>query len=110
MDLLAKLRAQLGAWAKTATMEELGALPSKIFNDRVEKAPVGRLLRKMRTEMGPADGKMVREELKGIELDSPEFLKKRDELCRRHGWCRRQVGAALRQGQGPRQKSAAGKD
>lgn len=95
--LLESLRSRLVAWTKTATLEQLGELPSEIFEGGSGGNGNGhrrRLPRKVRRPITRAEADEIRLELKKYE-GTPEYFENRDRICRDRGFTRRQLGAVV---------------
>ena len=106
MNILEKLRAQVIAWVNVATLDQIGSLPSEVLefsttearpNSKVDvpSSRRRRIPKKMQKPMTRTDADMIREAMSGLDKSSIAYRKKQDDLCREHGFCRRQIGAAV---------------
>ncbi len=101
--VLELLRANLIRLAPTATLEEIGKIPERLLGISVSKSSPreggrsrrSRIPKKMRRSMTRQEADAVRLAMKGLEKGSTAFRKKQDEICRQHGYTRRQVGCSV---------------
>lgn len=119
-NVLEALRSRVSVWLASASLEEIGNLPANVIGIPVlgppatpsqeekkseakvsvrvpvtEKKRRRTIPKRAQFRMDQDQVNLVREVMKDYELNSPAYNKKRDELCREHGFCRRQVSSAV---------------
>ncbi|OHB13914.1 MAG: hypothetical protein A3G05_00345 [Candidatus Zambryskibacteria bacterium RIFCSPLOWO2_12_FULL_45_14] len=101
--LLDSLRAKLVAWAREASLEQLGKLPEELFNTFNTQVTEGengssklpRIRKRVRTSMTRADADHVRSVLAKYEKGSEKYFEARDKIARETRFTRKQIGAAM---------------
>lgn len=104
------------SWAENASLEQLGNLPGEVLGIQsettevmvpvaprvqIEAVPSGTkkrrrtIVKHAQFVMSQEQVAMVREEMSSTEPGTPAYNNKRDELCRDHGFTRRQIASAV---------------